>query len=113
MKTQLKKGVLEIYVLMYLTDKSSYGYEIITELNNYIEITESTLYPILRRLEQALELKTYNEIHNGRNRKYYTITNKGKAHINEFIKEWNEITKNLKMLSEKEGKNNEKNNEAN
>ncbi len=103
MKVQLKKGVLEIYVLMYLSDKESYGYEIISEINKYVDITESTLYPILRRLETAGELSTYNQLHNGRNRKYYQITNEGKNHIKDFIVEWNEITKTLKKISNKVG----------
>jgi PadR family transcriptional regulator, regulatory protein PadR len=78
MKEQVKKGVLEIFVLAILARGDSYGYKIVNDLIQYIEISESTLYPILRRLEKADELKTYNVIFQGRNRKYYQITVKGK-----------------------------------
>ena len=74
MKQQLKKGVLEIYVLAILLKEDSYGYKIVTDLNPYIEISESTLYPILRRLENQDKLNTYNEVYEGRNRKYYKVT---------------------------------------
>lgn len=90
MRTQLKKGVIEIYVLAELTKKDSYGYEIVSNLSNYIEISESTLYPILRRLEQADELETYNRLYNGRNRKYFKIKESGYKHIEEFFEVWKE-----------------------
>ena len=78
MKQQVKKGVLEIFVLAILMRSDSYGYKIVSDLIQYIDITESTLYPILRRLEKADELKTYNVLFQGRNRKYYQITKTGK-----------------------------------
>ncbi len=78
MKQQLKKGVLEIFVLAILLKEDSYGYKIITDLKPYIEISESTLYPVLRRLEEQDKLETYNEVFEGRNRKYYKVTKKGK-----------------------------------
>lgn len=90
MRVQLKKGVIEIYVLALLTKGDSYGYEIVTNLNKYLEISESTLYPILRRLEEADELETYNVLHNGRNRKYYKIQKKGYTHIEDFVEAWKE-----------------------
>ena len=77
-KQQLKKGVLEIFVLAILLKEDSYGYKIITDLKPYIEISESTLYPVLRRLEEQDKLETYNEVFEGRNRKYYKVTKKGK-----------------------------------
>lgn len=78
MKQQLKKGVLEIFVLAILLKEDSYGYKIITDLKPYTEISESTLYSILRRLEEQDKLETYNEVFEGRNRKYYKVTKKGK-----------------------------------
>lgn len=89
-KTQLRKGVIEIYVLAMLSKEDSYGYEIVSNLSNYVEITESTLYPILRRLETSNELETYNVLYNGRNRKYYKINKNGFKHIEEFIEVWKE-----------------------
>ncbi|MCR3905805.1 MAG: PadR family transcriptional regulator [Tenericutes bacterium] len=98
MKEQVKKGVLEIFVLAILARGDSYGYKIVNDLIQYIEISESTLYPILRRLEKADELKTYNVIFQGRNRKYYQITAKGKKHLDEFLKEWEDIRKIYDIL---------------
>jgi PadR family transcriptional regulator PadR len=98
MKQQVKKGVLEIFVLAILMRGESYGYKIVSDLLVYIEISESTLYPILRRLEKAEELKTYNVLFQGRNRKYYQITAKGKKHIDEFLDEWEDVRKIYDIL---------------
>jgi PadR family transcriptional regulator PadR len=98
MKQQVKKGVLEIFVLAILMRGESYGYKIVSDLLIYIEISESTLYPILRRLEKAEELKTYNVLFQGRNRKYYQITAKGKKHIDEFLDEWEDVRKIYDIL---------------
>lgn len=91
MRQQVKKGILEIFVLAMLSKGDSYGYKIVSDLSEYIDISESTLYPILRRLEKANELKTYNILYQGRNRKYYQITTQGKHHIDEFLSEWEDI----------------------
>ncbi|MBN2299922.1 MAG: helix-turn-helix transcriptional regulator [Acholeplasmataceae bacterium] len=98
MKQQVKKGVLEIFVLAILTRSDSYGYKIVNDLIQYIDISESTLYPILRRLEKADELNTYNVLFQGRNRKYYKITQIGKKHIDEFLLEWEDIRKIYDIL---------------
>lgn len=108
MKTQLRKGVIEVYVLAILAKRDSYGYEIVTNLSEYVEITESTLYPILRRLESSDELETYNVIHNGRNRKYYKIKDKGHTHIKDFLEVWNETIEIYHNIVE--GEINEENN---
>lgn len=76
----------------------SYGYKIVNDLVQYIGITESTLYPILRRLEKANELNTYNVLFQGRNRKYYQITQIGKKHIDEFLLEWEDVRKIFDIL---------------
>ncbi len=98
MKEQVKKGVLEIFVLAILMRSDSYGYKIVSDLIQYIDISESTLYPILRRLEKADELETYNVLFQGRNRKYYKITKTGKKHIDEFLLEWEDIRKIYDIL---------------
>lgn len=92
MDIQLKRGLLEICVLAALCKKDSYGYQIIKDIEPYIEISESTLYPILRRLESLKCLTEYSVEHNGRLRKYYKITDLGKNRIKEFINEWKELT---------------------
>ena len=75
MNIQLKKGIVEVCVLATLRKEPSYGYKIISDISEIIEISESTLYPILRRLESHNLLETFNKEFNGRTRKYYKITN--------------------------------------
>jgi PadR family transcriptional regulator PadR len=99
MKQQLKKGVLEIFVLAVLSKGDSYGYKLIQDLADYVDISESTLYPILRRLEKADQLKTYNELYQGRNRKYYQITKAGYQSIDNFLDEWKDIKKIYDLLT--------------
>lgn len=88
MDVQLKRGMLDICVLTVLLREDSYGYKIIKDLQPYVQISESTLYPILRRLEGAGSLTVYSAEHNGRLRKYYKITPDGKIKITEFLEEW-------------------------
>lgn len=92
MDTQLKKGLLEICVLAELNRQDSYGYQIIKDLYEIVNISESTLYPILKRLETHSYLTTYTKEFDGRLRKYYRITENGKAKIQEFCREWSSIT---------------------
>ncbi|MFA6801320.1 MAG: PadR family transcriptional regulator [Acholeplasmataceae bacterium] len=107
MKQQLKKGVLEVFVLAMLSKEDSYGYKIITDLTPYIDISESTLYPILRRLEKQDQLQTYDKVFNGRNRKYYKITKEGLLQIDDFLSEWKDIKKIYDILTDNEVKRNE------
>lgn len=88
MDVQLKRGMLDICVLTVLLREDSYGYKIIKDLQPYVQISESTLYPILRRLEGSGSLTVYSAEHNGRLRKYYRITPDGKIKITEFLEEW-------------------------
>lgn len=91
MDIQLKRGLLDICVLAAIKNKDSYGYQIIKDIKPYMEISESTLYPILRRLEEAKLLSVRTAEHNGRLRKYYRITKDGLKRIKDFKEEWNEI----------------------
>lgn len=88
MDTQLKRGILEVCVLAAIQDEDSYGYKIIKDLNPYIALSESTLYTILKRLETADMLNIRIVEYNGRLRKYYHITDKGRNRIAEFKEEW-------------------------
>ncbi len=92
MDIQLKRGLLEVCVLAAIRDEDSYGYQIIKDVKPYVEISESTLYPILRRLELAKMLTVRSAEHNGRLRKYYRITPLGVKRIEDFKEEWKEIT---------------------
>ena len=91
MDIQLKRGLLDICVLAAIKNQDSYGYQIIKDMKPYVEISESTLYPILRRLEAAEYLTVRAVEHNGRLRKYYRITAAGLKRIAAFQEEWKEI----------------------
>lgn len=91
MDIQLKRGLLDVCVLSAIQKEDSYGYQIIKDMKPYVEISESTLYPILRRLEAAQLLTVRSAEHNGRLRKYYHITDAGRKRIETFKTEWNEI----------------------
>ncbi len=100
MDTQLKRGLLEICVLKILTKGDSYGYQIVKDISEVIEISESTLYPILKRLEHNDCLEVYSVEHNGRLRKYFKIKEAGYKKIKDFILEWDEVTKIIKFIKE-------------
>lgn len=77
MDVQLKKGILDVCVLYAVSKGESYGYKIISDLEGIIEISESTLYPILKRLEAGGFVTTRTAEFSGRLRRYYKITNLG------------------------------------
>lgn len=91
MDIQLKRGLLDVCVLATIKNEDSYGYQIIKDMKPYVEISESTLYPILRRLEASELLTVRTAEHNGRLRKYYHITPAGLERIEAFKEEWKEI----------------------
>ena len=93
MDIQMKKGLLDVCVLALLKRGDSYGYQIVAELSPIIDISESTLYPILKRLEVAGLLVTYTREHGGRLRRYYRITRLGLKRVEEFSQEWRELKK--------------------
>ena len=89
----MKKGLLETCVLAVLRRGDSYGYKIIKDLSDRVDISESTLYPILRRLEGAGCLTVYSVEHNSRLRKFYRLTKVGEEHIEHFLESWSEVEK--------------------
>ena len=91
MDIQLKRGLLDVCVLAAIQKEDSYGYQIIKDISPYVEISESTLYPILRRLESAALLTVRTAEHNGRLRKYYHITALGLQRIQAFEEDWKQI----------------------
>lgn len=93
MEIQLKKGSLDACVLTVLLKGDSYGYQIIKDLKDVIEISESTLYPILRRLEKGGYLTVYSLEHQGRLRKMYRITKDGMHKIEEYLEDFKELMK--------------------
>ncbi|OTN75034.1 hypothetical protein A5886_000078 [Enterococcus sp. 8G7_MSG3316] len=93
MDAQLKKGLLEICVLAFLQRGDSYGYEMVKNISPLLPISESTLYPILKRLETSQSVHTYTKNHQGRTRKYYQITPQGNERITEFLTtDWPQLT---------------------
>lgn len=91
MDVQIKRGLLDICVLAAIKNHDSYGYQIIKDIKPYVEISESTLYPILRRLEAAKCLTVSSAEFNGRLRKYYHITEVGLQRISDFAAEWEQV----------------------
>ncbi len=91
MDIQLKRGLLDVCVLAAIKDEDSYGYRIIKDMKPYIELSESTLYTILKRLETADMLTVRSVEHDGRLRKYYHITGAGIRRIEDFKADWKEI----------------------
>jgi PadR family transcriptional regulator PadR len=92
--SQLKKGIIEFCVLAFLQRGDSYGYEIVKNISPLLPISESTLYPILKRLEANKKVSTYSKEHNGRLRKYYQITARGQQSIQTFLStDWPQLEK--------------------
>ncbi len=91
MDNQLKRGLLDVCVLAAIKSEDSYGYKIIKDVKPYVELSESTLYTILKRLEAANMLIVHTAVHEGRLRKYYRITEEGLARLEEFRREWQEV----------------------
>lgn len=88
MEAQMKRGFLEACVLAAVSGEESYGYQIVKDVPASMGLTESTLYPLLKRLEKAECITARSAEHNGRLRRYYRITDTGHERIAEFLAEW-------------------------
>lgn len=92
MNSQFKKGILELCVLSLINQEDLYGYEVVQRIAPRIEVTESTIYPLLRRLTKDGYCSTYMKDSNeGPARKYYAITAEGRQHLTVMIKDWQEF----------------------
>ncbi len=98
MDTQLKRGLLDVCVLAAIKNEDSYGYKIIKDMKPYIEMSESTLYTILKRLELSGFLTVRTTLSEGRARKYYHITKAGLGRIEDFKDEWREVMSIYKFV---------------
>lgn len=98
MDVQLKRGILDACVLTVLSRGDSYGYRLIRDVGDIIDVSESTLYPILKRLEAGGQVTVYSMEHNGRLRKYYRITDSGRQRIREFLDQWRELARVLAKI---------------
>ena len=106
MDGQLKRGLLDVCVLAAIRKEDSYGYQIIKDLKPCVELSESTLYTILKRLESAQMLTVRTAEHGVRLRKYYHITGEGLRRIEEFKVDWAEMMAIYRFVT-KEDKGNE------
>ena len=102
MDVQLKRGLLDVCVLAAIKNEDSYGYKIIKDMKPYIELSESTLYTILKRLEAADQLIVRSIEQDGRLRKYYHITGTGLKRIEEFKDEWKEVISIYRFVAKEE-----------
>ena len=107
MDAQLKRGSLDICVLSALLGGDSYGYKLIKDLEGVLDISESTLYPVLKRLEKSAYVKTYSEVSSGRLRKFYAITDDGKKKILDYLKDFKELIRVYQYI-EREVRRNER-----
>ena len=80
--------LLDGCVLSLLTKEDAYGYNLTQQVKNDLSVSESTLYPVMRRLQADECLQTYDVPHNGRNRRYYQITEKGRTKYLETQAGW-------------------------
>lgn len=103
MDAQLKRGLLDVCVLTTIKNEDSYGYKIIKDIKPYIEMSESTLYTILKRLENANMLTVRTAEHDGRLRKYYHITKAGLGRIEDFKDEWKEVMSIYQFVNKEKG----------
>ena len=105
MDIQLKRGILDVCVLAAIKNGESYGYKIIKDMKPYIEMSESTLYTILKRLELSDMLTVRTAEHGGRLRKYYHITKEGIQRIEEFKDEWKELLSIYQFVTKEDADN--------
>lgn len=105
MNAQFKKGILELCVLSMIKRRDYYGYELVEEISQGFEISEGTIYPILRRLTEEKYFETYlQESNAGPPRKYYRITKLGKSSQEEMMKDWQEFNQQVTKLLKEERK---------
>ena len=95
MKIQVTADLLDGLVLALLSQKDYYGYALTQDMQQAITISESTMYPVLRRLNKNGYLTIYDQPYQGRNRRYYQITTSGKEHLQKIYKMWNDYKKSM------------------
>lgn len=103
MDAQLKRGLLDVCVLAAIKNEDSYGYKIIKDMKPYLEMSESTLYTILKRLEASAMLTVRTVEHEGRLRKYYHINEAGLSRIEAFREEWKEVISIYQFVTKGDG----------
>lgn len=108
MNPQFKRGIIELCILSLLVEKDSYGYDIISQLSEHIDVSENTIYPILRRLTSDDYFKTYLvESNEGAPRKYYQMTEKGFIYYLSLREEWDAFIGGVYHIINQGGKKND------
>lgn len=95
---KIESSLLDACALAILHRGDTYGYEITQEMKKSITVSESTLYPVLRRLQQEELCRTYDRPYQGRNRRYYSITDKGEAQLSDYLKQWDDYRSAVETL---------------
>ncbi len=95
---QLGSAQLDACVLAVLDEKDAYGYMLTQSVKQVMDISESTLYPVLRRLQKDGLLSTYDQPFSGRLRRYYALTDTGRVKLNEYRGEWRAYVSNVNSL---------------
>lgn len=98
MAFNLGAALLDALVLSVVSEESTYGYKITQDVRSVMTVSESTLYPVLRRLQKENLLETYDKQFAGRNRRYYCITEKGWVQLEYYRREWREYQENINKL---------------
>lgn len=100
MTFQLGSALLDACVLATLFKEDTYGYKLTQEVKVVMSVSESTLYPVLRRLMRDGFLETYDQEHMGRNRRYYRLTSSGKTKYEDYVDEWNIFSSKINTILE-------------
>ena len=101
MSIQLKKGTLELCVLSLLSRADMYGFELVGAISGQIQISEGTIYPLLKRIKDEGYVTTYlRESQEGPPRKYYSITQSGKISLQTLEEEWRNISSGVNKILE-------------
>jgi PadR family transcriptional regulator PadR len=98
----ISAALLDACVLAQLSDRDSYGYEITNELSERLQVSESTVYPVLRRLQTTGLLSTYDQPYQGRMRRYYSLSDEGTRQLDAYRRDWQQFTSNVSELLGKE-----------
>ena len=98
MAIQITGTLLDACVLAVLADGDAYGYSLTQKIRKTVDVSESTLYPVMRRLQTDECLTTYDEAHSGRNRRYYKITERGLQKHQSCVEEWEVFKKRIDSI---------------
>ena len=100
MAFKIESSLLDACALAILKRGDTYGYEITQEMKKSIVVSESTLYPVLRRLQKEQLCRTYDQPYQGRNCRDYSITEKGIAQLSDYLRQWREYRTAIETLLE-------------